>query len=232
MRTATAIQHGRVRARRANPFPIAIPPAETDLRVARAVARNAKPAPQHILRALSWGADEKVLLVLAAAGWIVSRGSSEPVRRAGNHALLVTAAVSLLPHGLKLMFNQTRPDRRTVVGLVNGVSFSGKRRDAFPSGHALHMGAVASAASTLQPGPRRAIQALAVGISMARIAVMAHWPSDVVAGFALGALVERLLRRWVGYPFATSHHDDQPSPKALKECESSGPPRKLWARAK
>jgi membrane-associated phospholipid phosphatase len=232
MRTATAIQHGRVRARRANPFPIAIPPAEADLRIARAVARNTDSTSQHIARALCWGADEKVLLVLAAAGWIVSRGRNEPLRRVGNHALLVTSAVSLLPHGLKLMFDQTRPDRRTVVGHVNGISFSGKRRDAFPSGHALHMGALASAAGPLPPGPRRAIRALAVGLSLTRVVVLAHWPSDVVAGFALGAIVERLLRRWTGYSSAMSQAGDQSSPKDLTECETSGPPPKMRARAK
>ena len=119
---------------------------------------------------------------------------------AGNHALLVTVAASLLPHGLKRLFDQTRPDRRTVVGHVHGISFSGRRDDAFPSGHALHMGALACAAGTLQAGPRQAIQTLAVGLSLTRIVVLAHWASDVVVGFALGAVLERLLRLWTGYP--------------------------------
>ena len=133
-------------------------------------------------RALTWGADEKVLLVLATAGWIISRGRSEPLRRAGNHALLVTAATSLLPHVMKSLFDQTRPDRRTVVGHIHGVPFSGKREDAFPSGHALHMGALASAAETLPAGPRRTIRAFAIGLSLTRVVVLAHWASDVVAG--------------------------------------------------
>jgi membrane-associated phospholipid phosphatase len=98
------------------------------------------------------------------------------------------------------MFNQTRPDRRTLIGHLHGVSFAGKRDDAFPSGHALHMGALASAAHTLSPGPRRAAWALAVGLSLTRIVVLAHWVSDVVVGFALGALIERTLRAWTGYP--------------------------------
>jgi undecaprenyl-diphosphatase len=106
----------------------------------------------------------------------------------------------LLPHGLKLLFDQTRPDRRTVLGHLHGVSFSGKRQDAFPSGHALHMGALASAAGTLPTAPRRMIRGLAVGLSLTRIVVLAHWASDVVAGFALGAILERLLRLWTGYP--------------------------------
>ena len=130
-------------------------------------------------------------MVLAAVGWLGTRGRGEPLRRAGNHALLVTVAASLLPHALKAVFDQTRPDRRTVLGHLHGISFSGKRDDAFPSGHALHMGALASAAGTLPPGPRRAIH----GERRRR-------------RFALGAILERLLRLWTGYPFEGSKDDD------------------------
>ena len=104
-------------------------------------------------RALTWGADEKVLLALAAAGWPASRGQGKGIRRAGNHVVLVAVAAALLPHGMKRLFNQTRPDRRTVMGHVHGISFSGRREDAFRSGHALHMGALASAAGTLRTRP-------------------------------------------------------------------------------
>ncbi|OCK56530.1 phosphatase PAP2 family protein [Bradyrhizobium sp. LMTR 3] len=192
------------RLRRARSFPIAIRPTKADIAVAREIARNTAPAPEYAARALTWGADEKVLLVLATAGWIVSRGCSEPLRRAGNHALLVTAATSLLPHVMKSFFDQTRPDRRTVIGHIHGVSFSGKRDDAFPSGHAMHMGALASAAGTLPAGPRRAIRAFAIGLSLTRVVVLAHWASDVVVGFALGAALERLLRLWTVYPIAAA----------------------------
>jgi membrane-associated phospholipid phosphatase len=199
---------------RANPVrhdavPITVRPTGTDIAIARAIARHTEPVPEEVARALTWGADEKVLLVLALAGWIASRGRGELLRRAGNHALLVTAAASLLPHGLKVLFDQTRPDRRTVVGHVHGISFSGKREDAFPSGHALHMGALASAAGTLPAGPRRTIRALAVMLSLTRVVILAHWASDVVAGFVLGAVLERLLRLWTGYPLETSKEDDR-----------------------
>ncbi|MGF6311932.1 membrane-associated phospholipid phosphatase [Bradyrhizobium sp. i1.8.4] len=177
-----------------------IRPTAADDMIARAIARNAAPAPEQIARGLTWGADEKVLLVLAAAGWLASRGRGAALERAGNHALLVTVAASLLPHGLKRLFNQTRPDRLTVVGHANGIPISGKRDDAFPSGHALHMGALASAAATLPASVRRAIQAVAIGLSLTRVAVLAHWTSDVIAGFVLGAGLERLLRLWTGYP--------------------------------
>jgi membrane-associated phospholipid phosphatase len=197
----------RLLGRRPN-LPVTIRPTRSDVVVARTIAGNTAPAPEQVARALTWGADEKLLLVLAAAGWLASRGREAPLRRAGNHALLVTVAATLLPHGLKLVFDQTRPDRRTVIGHVHGVPLSGKREDAFPSGHALHMGALASASSVLPAGPRRAMRAIAVGLSLTRIVILAHWASDVVAGFALGALLERALRLWTGYPNGISMEDD------------------------
>ena len=193
-------------------FPVTVRPTRADVVVARSIARNTAPAPEQVAQALTWGADEKVLLVLAAAGWLASRGRGALLRRAGNHALLVAVAASLLPHGLKILFDQTRPDRRTVIGHVHGVPLSGKPKDAFPSGHALHMGAMASAASPLPAGLRRAVVAFAVGLSLTRIVVLAHWASDVVAGFALGAVLERALRLWTGYPSDTLAEDDHADP--------------------
>lgn len=193
---------------RSRTFPVTVQPTKAGFALARSVARDTRPVPEEVARALTWGADEKVLLVLAAVGWLGSRRCGEPLRRAGNHALLVTVAASLLPHGMKLLFDQTRPDRRTVLGHVHGIAFSGKRDDAFPSGHALHMGALASAAGTLPAGPRRAIRAFAVGLSLTRVVVLAHWASDVVTGFALGAVLERLLRLRTGYPLGASQDSD------------------------
>ena len=179
---------------------LTVKPTKFDERIARTVARKTNRRAETVARGLTWGADEKILLALAAAAWVLSRTQGEPLRRAGNHALLVAATASLLPHVLKSVFDQTRPDRKTVLGHVHGISFSGKREDAFPSGHALHMGALASAAGPLSPWPRRAICALAVGLCLTRIIVLAHWASDVVVGFALGVALERMLRLWTGYP--------------------------------
>lgn len=185
-----------------------VKPTKADVLIARAVAENTDDRAEIVSGGLTWGADEKILLVLAAAGWIASRNRSKPLQRAGNHALLVAVAASLLTHALKSVFDQTRPDRKTVVGHLHGISFSGKRKDAFPSGHALHMGALASAAGTLPPGPRRAIRTLAIGLSVTRVVVLAHWASDVVVGFALGAALERLLRVWTGYTVHASKEED------------------------
>ena len=36
-------------------------------------------------------------------------------------------------------------------------------------------------------------------IALTRVALLTHWASDVLAGLAIGAAVERLLRLWTGY---------------------------------
>jgi len=179
--------------------PIRVEPTKADEVIARWAADTAKPPVQKLARGLSWGADEKVWLALTSAGWLVSRGRSPSVQRAANHALLVTVVVSALPHVLKSVFDQTRPDRKTVRGHLKGVRLSGKAEDAFPSGHALHMGALFSGAGPLPAPARISVRSLAVALCFTRIIVLAHWASDVAVGFVMGALVERGLRLWTGY---------------------------------
>jgi membrane-associated phospholipid phosphatase len=179
---------------------VTIKPNEIDLAIAHAIARKARPVPEEVARAVTWGADEKLLLALAAVGWLVTRTEPKSLRRAGNHLLLVTATASLLPHVLKLIFDQRRPDRETVLGHLHGVPLSGKRNDAFPSGHALHMGALASAAGAWPRPSRATARGFAVALSLTRVFILAHWASDVVIGFLIGVVLERLLRLWTGYP--------------------------------
>ena len=73
---------------------VTVGPTKPDVLIARTVARNTNPPAEIVSRGLTWGADEKVLLVLAGVGWIATRGRSEQLQRAGNHALLVTVAAS------------------------------------------------------------------------------------------------------------------------------------------
>jgi membrane-associated phospholipid phosphatase len=179
---------------------INVKPTKIDIWIADIVAANAEPAPEALARVLSYGADEKLLLALAGAFWICAQKNQSPARRSANHLLIVTAVTSAMPHLLKAIFNQRRPDRRTIRGHRRGIPISGKPDDAFPSGHAVHMGALASAA-TLLPKPRRnLVWGATVGLALTRIFILAHWASDVVAGFALGVLTERVLRGLTGYP--------------------------------
>jgi membrane-associated phospholipid phosphatase len=113
-----------------------------------------------------------------------------------GYLVLNVAASAVLPHILKALVDQERPDRR-VYGRRHGIPVSGNAEDAFPSGHAVHIGAVASALSRYFPRWKRVAWILGGGIAMTRILLLAHWTTDVLAGLALGASLERGL--WAGW---------------------------------
>jgi undecaprenyl-diphosphatase len=175
---------------------VTVKPTRIDTAIANEIADRTNPGLEHTAQTLTWAADEHVLLALSAAGWIYTYVRQPRQRPIANHVLAVSVATAVLPHVLKSVFDQIRPDRLTLRGHRHGIPISGQARDAFPSGHAVHMGALASAADLLPKTPRRLVRTVAVALSLTRIAVLAHWASDVVAGFALGAAVERLIRPW------------------------------------
>jgi acid phosphatase family membrane protein YuiD len=174
-------------------------PTKADISLANAVAAHTGPRMEAAAKALTWGADEHVLCALAAGWWLYCRNKTADQRRASDHILLTTLVASALPHLLKTIFDQERPDRTTVRGHWRGIPFSGNRLDAFPSGHAVHVGALASAASTLPTRQRHAVWSIAAALVLTRIVLLAHWASDVVAGLVIGVVTERLLRRVTGY---------------------------------
>jgi membrane-associated phospholipid phosphatase len=166
---------------------------------------STNPEVEQIAKVLTWGADEHVVCALAAGWWLYCRHRSARHRADSNHILLTTVTVTLLPHLLKSIFDQKRPDRLMVRGHLHGVPFSGKPVDAFPSGHAIHVGALAPAAAELPPAKRNLAWSIGAGLVLTRVVLLAHWTSDVIAGLAIGAAVERLLRCWTG--FGLSHRE-------------------------
>jgi undecaprenyl-diphosphatase len=109
--------------------------------------------------------------------------------------IVVGLSTLVLQEGLKRLFLRPRPELwprlATWPPLASSASF------AFPSGHALASATFYPLLAYVltrrsSPGVRRA--ALAAGIAVAlwiglgRLYLGVHWPSDVVAGWALGAL--------------------------------------------
>jgi hypothetical protein len=176
-----------------------VQPTRADLEIADAVSEYTSPRAEQAAQTLTWGADEHVLCALAAGWWLYCRRKDQRQRRNSDHILLTTIAATLMPHLLKSVFDQERPDRRTVMGHIRGVPFSGKPLDSFPSGHAIHIGALSSAATVLPPAKRMAVWSFGAVLLVSRIILLAHWASDVVTGFVMGALIERMLRPFTGY---------------------------------
>lgn len=179
-------------------MPVTIRPTSADVKIAHAVARHANRRTERVSGALTWGADEHVLCA-AALLWCLYARSQRRQQRVADHIILTTLAATVLPHLLKRIFNQRRPDRLTVLGHLHGIPISGKPLDAFPSGHAIHVGAIASAAGELPRRQRLAVWGLGGGLLLTRIVLLAHWTSDVACGLAIGVLLERALRRLTGF---------------------------------
>jgi PAP2 superfamily protein len=174
-------------------------PTYPDRVIADAVSEHTTPTVERVAELLTWGADEHLLCALALGWWLCSRNKDARQRRNSNHILLTSIVTTILPHVLKKVFTQERPDRQTALGHLHGVPFSGKPEDAFPSGHAMHVGAIASAATVLPPARRNVVWAIGGGLVLTRVVLLAHWLSDVVVGLAVGALIERLMRPITGY---------------------------------
>jgi len=183
-----------------------LPPTKLDKRVARAVARHASPVVERPSRLLTWAADEHLLLAISAALWLASRDGDDRARRQADHLVLSVAATAILPHLLKRVIDQERPDRQMIHGRRHGIPRSGKPYDAFPSGHAMHVGAVASAVSWASPKSAPVAWGLGGLVAATRIVLLAHWTTDVLAGLVMGALVERCLRPLSGDTRATDEN--------------------------
>jgi membrane-associated phospholipid phosphatase len=173
---------------------ILISPTATDRSIARTAARLTTPAIQKTARVMTWLGDDHVLLGLAAALWLASRRASFRRRAQADHLLASLATASLLPKLIKTVVDQQRPDRCMVGQERRGIETSGNAEDAFPSGHAVHMSASASALGWMYPDKRRLFWGAAAVIGATRVAILAHWASDVALGFALGLGAERALR--------------------------------------
>jgi membrane-associated phospholipid phosphatase len=171
-----------------------VQPTRVDEEVARFVATRTDEPIEGAARMTTWAADEHVMVVAAVAGWLLTRRSSDDVRRLGTHFLVSSLATALLPHIMKKAIDQKRPDRLTLEGHLRGVPLSGRANDAFPSGHAMHLGALASAATLLRPAWRNAIWIASGIVASTRVVLLAHWLTDVVAGIGLGAVMERGIR--------------------------------------
>ncbi|MCC6778537.1 MAG: phosphatase PAP2 family protein, partial [Hyphomicrobiales bacterium] len=65
-----------------------------------------------------------------------------------------------------------------------------------PSGHATDAFAIAVALGALWPRARPLLWCYAAAIALSRVVLTAHFPSDVVAGAAVGALGALLVRDW------------------------------------
>jgi undecaprenyl-diphosphatase len=137
---------------------------------------------------------------VAASAWLFFRGE----RRNALVLLALILSERLLVEGLKELFDRTRPDPAGHLIAVKTM--------AFPSGHAANAAVLGLGIALLLVPPRHRLAAVAVALAYAfligltRLVLGVHWPSDVVAGWALGALWVLLLARLSGGTSGAERH--------------------------
>jgi membrane-associated phospholipid phosphatase len=166
----------------------ALPYLPGDVAVARAVQAALPPGPdwaQAVSASAQWPWTGALILVAAAFGWAL-RGS-----RAAILAVVSYIGIWALDQGLRLVLVQPRPspDLVRVVGHPPGSGFP----STFALVYAGTVGFVAVLALTTGRAPWRTLLIatctvlLLVGFG-ARVALGAHWPSDVLLSYLLGLL--------------------------------------------
>jgi membrane-associated phospholipid phosphatase len=173
---------------------LTIEPTVVDQTIAREIARHTRPPLEKGAEVLTLAADEHVLLAVVGGLVLASLFGSARQRRAGFYLAANAALSALLPHLFKCLVDQRRPDR-SVRPAGRGIPRSGKPYDAFPSGHAVHIGAVAAALTRLDRRLGPVVWSLGGVIASTRVLLLAHWVSDVLAGLVFGVLIERGLWR-------------------------------------
>ncbi len=149
----------------------------------RLLRRATRPLPRpldHLLVMLSRAGEHAALwLALAAAG--AAFGGSRG-RRAAQEGVLALATTSATVNGLKLLIERRRPAPRRLLR-------HRPRTSSFPSGHSASAFAFATAATRELPEAGPLLLPLAAAVAYSRVYLGVHYPSDVVAGGALGAVV-------------------------------------------
>jgi membrane-associated phospholipid phosphatase len=174
-----------------------LPPTALDLVTSRTVTRYTNRGLEQALRIVTWSADERVLGIIFGGFWLASRATNDAeLRRDADHLGLCILLTGVLPHIVKRLVDRERPNRRFPLRRrIKGIPLSGSAYDSFPSGHTMHLGALASGLSRMVPVGSVAIWSTCIAVAASRVLLLAHWLTDAVIGFAGGVLVERLLRR-------------------------------------
>ena len=125
---------------------------------------------------------------------VVGQAVDSPRRRGWRRATVTVAGVYALNTAIKLVVRRRRPQLPGLPQLT-----STPTQFSFPSAHASTSFAGALCYSRLGV-PALPLYTLAVGLSISRLYLGVHFPSDVIAGAVLGTAVGACVRRVQRHP--------------------------------
>jgi membrane-associated phospholipid phosphatase len=134
--------------------PIVLPPSAADLAVSRFCLRHASPSLERGVTIATWFADEKAVLAGTVLFWAAAHLGARPCpRHEADRMILSVLLAGVVPHLFKYIVRRRRPNRSEMKRPRNGVPRSGNAWDSFPSGHAMHVGAIAGSITRIAPPP-------------------------------------------------------------------------------
>ncbi|WP_433192300.1 bifunctional phosphatase PAP2/diacylglycerol kinase family protein [Nocardia sp. CA-107356] len=160
------------------------------------VARTARVRPtpaDRFLRTLSRSANYNRLWLVMAA--MLALGGGRGPRRAALRGLVSVALAGSVANGVaKPLFPRRRPPDESVPFVRRLVT--PPVSSSFPSGHAASAAAFVTGVALESPATAVAIAPIAAAVGYSRVHIGVHWPSDVLAGAALGSAIALGTRRW------------------------------------
>jgi membrane-associated phospholipid phosphatase len=154
-----------------------------------------------------FGKDEYVLLALG--GLLIAVAFAAPALHGIRRSLLLglgtrlqflflaVAVSSLVTEVIKWCVGRGRPFVGGEANVFNFSHFAGTPAySSFPSGHATTAFALAVAVAAVRPRARVAMAVYALIIAASRLVLLAHHPSDVVAGALVGIIGAMFVRYW------------------------------------
>lgn len=154
------------------------------------------------VRPLQWATEfGEAIWWLVPAGVVFAIAARRKQHNLARWAFAVIAAVGssgILVNLLKMAIGKSRPKLLFSDGRLDFTPFSyGHEVNGFPSGHATTCAAGATILAMAMPRFRVAFLAGGLALALTRVAIHAHYLSDVCAGFALGiACALGTMRVW------------------------------------
>lgn len=145
-------------------------------------------------RLLSWSGEHGAMWL--AAG-LVGAAVDEERKTAWLRGTAVTFGAHAVSMGIKLVVRRPRPGEAAPLVWTSG-------RHSFPSSHATAAAAAAVAFGAFSPTGALVLPPLAAAMCVSRMVVGVHYPTDVVAGAALGAITAKLGAPWMSRALAAA----------------------------